>query len=124
MLLDEAQWIKNPESQLAKALYPLQSKMRICLTGTPIENRADDLWSIFHFLEPELLGERKEFLSQLQAAESDGRYRKRIQKLLRPFILRRLKEEVAQDLPEKMEYNDSPAIIRYVKSTLLSNIKK
>ncbi len=103
ILLDEAQWIKNPESQLAKALYALNSDTKICLSGTPVENRADDLWSIFHFLEPELLGERKDFLSQLQAAESDGRYKKRIQKLLRPFILRRLKEDVAQDLPEKME---------------------
>jgi SNF2 family DNA or RNA helicase len=103
ILLDEAQWIKNPESQLAKALYTLSADTKICLSGTPVENRADDLWSIFHFLEPELLGERKDFLSQLQAAESDGRYKKRIQKLLRPFILRRLKEDVAQDLPEKME---------------------
>jgi superfamily II DNA or RNA helicase len=103
VLLDEAQWIKNPESQLARVLYALNSEVKVCLTGTPIENRADDLWSIFHFLEPELLGEKKEFLAQLQAAESDGRYKKRIQKLLRPFILRRLKEDVAQDLPEKME---------------------
>lgn len=102
-LLDEAQWIKNPESQLARAVYGLRSEMKICLTGTPIENKADDLWSIFHFLEPDLLGGRKEFIGQLSAAESDGRYKKRIQKLLRPFILRRLKEEVAQDLPEKME---------------------
>ncbi len=103
ILLDEAQWIKNPDSQLAKALYTLSADTKICLSGTPVENRADDLWSIFHFLEPELLGERKDFLSQLSAAESDGRYKKRIQKLLRPFILRRLKEDVAQDLPEKME---------------------
>ena len=103
ILLDEAQWIKNPDSQLAKALYTLNADTKICLSGTPVENRADDLWSLFHFLEPELLGERKDFLSQLQAAMSDGRYKKRLQKLLRPFILRRLKEDVAQDLPEKME---------------------
>ncbi|MBS0627860.1 MAG: DEAD/DEAH box helicase family protein, partial [Verrucomicrobia bacterium] len=51
IVLDEAQWIKNPESQLAKACFSLRSDMRICLTGTPIENRAEDLWSLFHFLE-------------------------------------------------------------------------
>ncbi len=102
-VLDEAQWIKNPESQVARAAFMIRAAMKLCLSGTPIENRADDLWSLFRFLEPELLGERKDFLASLSAAEMDGRYKQKIKKLVRPFILRRLKEVVAKDLPEKVE---------------------
>jgi superfamily II DNA or RNA helicase len=103
IILDEAQWIKNADSQLAQAAYRLQAPMKICLTGTPVENRADDLWSLFHFLEPELLGEKKDFLASLDAAALDKRHSLKIRKLIRPLILRRVKEEVAQDLPEKIE---------------------
>lgn len=103
IVLDEAQWIKNPESQLAKACYELSAQMKICLTGTPVENRVDDLWSLFHFLEPELLGSRSDFLQRLATSQLDGRYAKQIRKLIRPFILRRMKEDVAEDLPEKIE---------------------
>lgn len=103
VILDEAQWIKNPESQLAKAAFGLQADTRLCLSGTPIENRADDLWSLFHFLEPELLGERKSFVKMLEASEVDDRRLQRIRKTVKPFILRRMKEDVAKDLPEKIE---------------------
>jgi SNF2 family DNA or RNA helicase len=103
IIFDEAQAIKNSESQLAKVSYLLQADMRLCLTGTPVENRAEDLWSLFHFLEPELLGTKKNFTSELSASEVDVRYKNRMQKKIRPFILRRRKEEVLQDLPEKLE---------------------
>ncbi len=103
VLLDEAQWIKNPESQLAKACFSLRSKMRLCLTGTPIENKAEDLWSLFHFLEPELLGEKETFISMLTSSAFDDRYRQRIRKKVQPFLLRRRKEEVLKDLPDKIE---------------------
>jgi superfamily II DNA or RNA helicase len=103
VILDEAQWIKNPDSQLAKVAYSLQADMRLCLTGTPIENRGDDLWSLFHFLDKDLLGDRQGFLAKLQSAAVDDRYRKQIRKIVHPFILRRMKTEVAQDLPEKIE---------------------
>ena len=103
IILDEAQWIKNPESQLARAAFGLQADAKLCLSGTPIENRADDLWSLFHFLEPGLLGERKSFVKMLEASELDDRRLQRIRKTVRPFILRRMKEEVAKDLPEKIE---------------------
>jgi len=103
ILLDEAQWIKNPESQLAKACFSLKSEMRLCLTGTPIENRAEDLWSLFHFLEPELLGEKEDFVSMLSSSSFDDRYRQKIRKKVQPFLLRRRKEEVLQDLPDKIE---------------------
>lgn len=102
VILDEAQSIKNPESQVAEAAYSLNSKMRIAITGTPVENRWDDLWSLFHFLEPELLDERKEFHASMIAAQVDDRYLKRVKKKIKPFLLRRTKEEVAIDLPEKI----------------------
>jgi superfamily II DNA or RNA helicase len=103
VILDEAQSIKNPDSQIAEAAFSLQAFMKVCLTGTPIENKAEDLWSLFHFLEPELLGERKAFQASAAAATADQRHLQEIKKKVRPFILRRLKEEVAQDLPEKIE---------------------
>lgn len=103
ILLDEAQWIKNAESQVAKACFSLRSEMRLCLTGTPIENRAEDLWSLFHFLEPELLGEKQHFISMLASSSLDDRYRQRIRKKVQPFLLKRKKEDVLQDLPDKIE---------------------
>jgi len=102
VILDEAQSIKNPESQVAESAYSLNSKMRIAITGTPVENRWDDLWSLFHFLEPELLDERREFHASMMAAQVDDRYLKRVKKKIKPFLLRRSKEEVAIDLPEKI----------------------
>ncbi len=93
VILDEAQMIKNPESQVAQCAYGLQAKMKLALTGTPIENRWDDLWSLFYFLMPELLGKRKTFGARVTF----------LKKKLRPFILRRTKDVVAKDLPEKIE---------------------
>lgn len=103
VVLDEGQTIKNPESQIAAVCCRLQAKTRFVITGTPIENRPEDLWSLFHFLLPDLLGERKEFQSQLLAGGSDARYIERIKRKVRPFILRRTKAEVAIELPEKLE---------------------
>ncbi|MES2345318.1 MAG: DEAD/DEAH box helicase [Chlamydiota bacterium] len=103
IVLDEAQMIKNPDSQVARAVFSLQANMRLVITGTPVENRSEDLFSLFHFLMPELLGERKDFQARLKAAESDGRYFKNIRKQIRPFILRRTKEVIADQLPDKIE---------------------
>jgi len=103
IVLDEAQWIKNPDSALAKAAFRLESDMKLCLTGTPVENRAQDLWSLFRFLEPELLGTKEDYLSTLSSSTLDLGYRERIRKKVKPFILRRRKEEVLPDLPEKIE---------------------
>ncbi|RYZ68711.1 MAG: DEAD/DEAH box helicase, partial [Proteobacteria bacterium] len=107
-VLDEAQTIKNPDSQIAKAAHQLKGQFRIALSGTPIENRLDDLWSQFQFINPGLLGTRESFREELadpissashQASSSLTRLRKRIQ----PFILRRLKKDVAPELPSKTE---------------------
>ena len=103
IVLDEAQTIKNPDSQIAKVAFSLQSRMRLAVTGTPIENRLDDLWSLFHFLMPSLLQKREDFHAQLQAASLDTRHLQQIKKKVRPFILRRKKEQVGLQLPPKME---------------------
>jgi SNF2 family DNA or RNA helicase len=92
IILDEAQAIKNPDSQAAQICCRLKSRFKLAMTGTPIENRYEDLWSLFRFLMPELLGERKE-----------SPVFERVRKKIRPFTLRRTKQEVALQLPEKQE---------------------
>jgi superfamily II DNA or RNA helicase len=101
-VLDEAQFIKNPHSQRAKAAFALSARYRVAMTGTPIENHLGDLWSVFHFLNPSLLGSLKHF--QLRYVkpierERDSAQQARLKKLVQPFMLRRRKEEVLLDLP-------------------------
>ncbi len=104
--LDEAQAIKNPGSRQTKAVKRLRAESRIVLTGTPVENRLSDLWSLFDFLSPGLLGSQrqfKEFVKRLEA-RSENRYAP-LRGLVQPYILRRLKTDksVIDDLPEKTE---------------------
>ena len=102
VLADEAQAIKNPGSKQSKAVRGLRAARRIALTGTPVENRLSDLWSIFDFVNPGLLGSLKSFLDYGKRANQDyGALRK----LTRPFILRRLKTDkrIISDLPDKTE---------------------
>lgn len=103
LILDEAQNIKNPRTQIFQAVIKLQSKFRLELTGTPVENHSEELWAHFHFLLPSLLGEETAFASDIQAGASDPRFLTKIKRKIAPFILRRKKEEVAKDLPEKIE---------------------
>ena len=103
VVLDEGQAIKNPDSQIANVCLRLKAQMRLAITGTPIENRSEDLWSIFRFLIPDLLGERRQFQGEMLAAQSDSRYLERVRKKIRPFILRRKKDQVALQLPPKLE---------------------
>lgn len=103
VILDESQSIKNPESKVSRAVRRLQARTRMVLTGTPIENSLSDLWSQMAFINPGLLGSLPAFKKQFaQPIEKNGdeRRRERLQKLIKPFILRRTKEEVASDLPE------------------------
>src|SRR5262249_29190818 len=102
VVLDEAQAIKNPSSQVAKAARLLRAENRLALTGTPIENHLRDLWSIFEFLNPGMLGRASIFKLHTSDA-SDDESRRLLSQALRPFILRRTKKEVARELPEKFE---------------------
>lgn len=103
LILDEAQAIKNARTHTFQTVCKLRARFRLSLTGTPLENHLNELWAHFRFLIPDLFGDEKEFANELQAGEADSRYLNRIRKKIRPFILRRKKEEVAKDLPEKIE---------------------
>ncbi len=106
IVLDEAQAIKNPNTRRARSVLSLKSPFKIALTGTPIENRIGDLWSIFASITPGLLGSREQFRKRFllpgqsnpSAAQST---REALARSIRPFILRRTKEEVALDLPDR-----------------------
>ena len=103
-ILDEAQAIKNAESQAAKAARLLKANHRLAMSGTPIENHLGELWSIFEFLNPGMLGTATVFKKNAGGASGqDEGARQLLAKALRPFILRRTKKEVVKDLPDKVE---------------------
>ena len=101
-ILDEAQYIKNPDSQTAQIARTLRATHRLALTGTPIENRLLDLWSILAFAMPGVLGNRTTFARSYNQQE-DALARRRLAARVRPFLLRRTKSQVAQDLPDRVE---------------------
>ena len=105
VVLDEAQYIKNPGTQVAKAAKRLRARVRFACTGTPIENRTQELWSIFDFLMPGVLGTRESFAKMYGNPSESGEFSaaSRLRALVGPFILRRLKGDVLRDLPEKTE---------------------
>jgi superfamily II DNA or RNA helicase len=105
VILDEAQHIKNPLSQTARAAKKLASERRLALTGTPIENRLSELWSIFDFVSPGLLGQLKTFEEKVARPidRGDDETARRLRNTIQPFVLRRLKKDVAVDLPSKIE---------------------
>lgn len=100
-VLDEGQFIKNPDAKVTQTCFAIRARHRIVLTGTPLENRQLDLWSIFRFLLPGLLGPRVAFEASLTADRAGTLDRLRAQ--LAPFILRRTKNAVATELPQKVE---------------------
>ncbi len=111
-IIDEAQYIKNHTTAAAKAVKVIRSRTRFALTGTPIENRLSELWSIFDFLIPGYLYGYDVFRNEFEAPivkNEDQEALERLQRMTAPFILRRMKENVLRDLPEKLEEN------RYVK---------
>ena len=106
VILDEAQAIKNAGSRQARAVKELRCRHRIALSGTPIENRLSDLWSLFDFLNPGLLGGVREFTAFLKSrSQTDQNQFKPLRRLVRPYILRRMKTDkrIITDLPEKTE---------------------
>ncbi|MCP4270095.1 MAG: DEAD/DEAH box helicase, partial [Candidatus Brocadiaceae bacterium] len=105
IILDEAQAIKNPGTKQTKNIKKLNSNNRIIMTGTPIENRLSDLWSLFDFLNPGLLGSAKEFSGFAKNVKKTHNGYSRLKKIISPYILRRLKTDktVISDLPDKVE---------------------
>jgi len=112
VVLDEAQNIKNPNSKAAQAAGRLNARQRLCLTGTPLENHLGELWSLFHFLMPGWLGDAKQFNRDYRTPiekHGDTDRLEHLTKRIKPFLLRRRKEQVAQELPPKNE------ILRWVE---------
>lgn len=106
VILDESQYIKNPDSKIYKAVNQLKSKHRLVLTGTPIENSLTDLWSQLNFLNKGLLGNlrffKREFVIPIEK-NTDPAKKEKLQQFIQPFVLRRTKNQVAKDLPDKSE---------------------
>ncbi|MBQ7621579.1 MAG: DEAD/DEAH box helicase, partial [Candidatus Methanomethylophilaceae archaeon] len=104
IILDEAQAIKNPNTKQSKSIRSLDGRFRIAMTGTPVENRLQDLWSIFDFINPGLLGTKDEFDRLAARMESNNSYG-RLRGAVAPFILRRMKTDksIISDLPDKLE---------------------
>jgi superfamily II DNA or RNA helicase len=104
IILDEAQAIKNEKTESAKAARLLRGNHRLALSGTPVENHLGELWSLFEFLNPGMLGRSGAFaLTGASKLDPDGETRKLLKHALRPFLLRRTKEQVAKELPPKVE---------------------
>lgn len=115
LVLDEAQAIKNPDTQVARATRSLGARKRVALTGTPIENSVSDVWSLEEYLNPTFLGDRKSFADRFVkpiAADERTRAAKRLRHALEPFVLRRLKSdpEIAGELGEKREIKEYCAL--------------
>jgi SNF2 family DNA or RNA helicase len=103
--LDEAHTIKNKDTKMAQAAFGLQAHTRIALTGTPIQNHLGEVWSLFNFINPGMLGNyegfQKKFVNQTEAGNKDRQHQ--LKRMLLPFILRRTKNEVIEELPDKTE---------------------
>ena len=137
LVLDESQYIKNAASKTYKAVNRLNSQHRLVLTGTPIENSLADLWSQLNFLNPGLLGNQAFFKREFQTPiekKDDPEKREKLQMLIRPFVLRRTKEEVAKDLPALTEQIRYCTMARgqrefyekeksFIRNTILQNIE-
>lgn len=112
LILDEAQCIKNHRTQFAQVALQIEAKHRLCMTGTPMENHLGELWSLFHFMMPGLLGEQKQFTRHFRTPiekQGDNERRNHLNRRIAPFLLRRTKEKVVAELPPKIE------IIRHVE---------
>ncbi|MDD4680451.1 MAG: DEAD/DEAH box helicase, partial [Clostridia bacterium] len=112
LILDEAQAIKNPGTKQTKAVKQISARMRIAMTGTPIENRLGDLWSLFDFLNQGLLGTAREFTTFTKELSDNTVGYAKLRKMIQPFLLRRLKTDksIIADLPDKLEMNVYPTL--------------
>ncbi len=108
-ILDEAQAVKNPATAVARHIRDIEARTRLALTGTPLENSLEDLWALFDWLIPGLLGDRKGFRTRFRTPierDGDTAAQATLNARIRPFLMRRTKAEVAADLPMKSEFNE------------------
>lgn len=134
VILDEAQTLKNPASQMAKSLRNIPAKGRLALTGTPLENSLQDLWTLIDWGNPGLLGDRKGFQKLFRTPiekHGDAVAQSRLNRRLRPFMLRRTKEQVATELPPKTEILErvdlskpQQALYEAVRSTMDARVRE
>ena len=125
VILDEAQAIKNPGTKQTKNVKQLKASCRIALTGTPVENRLADLWSIFDFLNPGLLGNAREFSGFAKKLKEQPDGYSRLKQVVSPFILRRLKSDksIIADLPEKIEMKSYATLSKKQAALYMSLLK-
>jgi superfamily II DNA or RNA helicase len=134
VVLDEAQAIKSPDAKATRAVCQLETAHRLCLSGTPIENNLDELWSQFAFLMPGLLGDRRGFTKRFRTPiekKGDDLRRMQLVRRIAPFILRRTKSEVATELPPKHTIlrrvtlaADQRELYETIRSTLLDTVRE
>ncbi len=133
LVLDEAQVIKNPKSQAAKTVRDIKTTHRLCLTGTPMENHLGELWAQFDFLMPGFLGDsaffKKIYRTPIEV-HGDSEQRERLSKRIKPFMLRRTKQEVAKELPPKTEitrsvplYDKQAALYESIRITMEKKVR-
>jgi superfamily II DNA or RNA helicase len=109
VILDEAQTIKNPNAETTRQALRLKARQRLCLSGTPLQNHLGELWSLFDFLSPGFLGNQKSFRTRYRTPiekYGDGPTQERLTRRVRPFLLRRTKNEVVRELPPKTEITE------------------
>lgn len=135
-IIDEAQYIKNPTTQAAKAVKAIESRNRFALTGTPIENRLSELWSIFEYLMPGYLYSYKYFKETfeqniVQGTNEEQKALGRLHAMIAPFLLRRLKKDVLKDLPDKIEKvvytrfdKEQEKLYKAAEKNIIMNLKK
>ncbi|MEB3768234.1 DEAD/DEAH box helicase [Acinetobacter sp. MD2] len=134
LILDEAQIIKNPNAKAAQVARQIQAKHRLCLTGTPMENHLGELWSLFYFLMPGFLSTQEKFNKNYRhpiEKHGDQPAREKLVGRIKPFILRRLKTEVAKELPAKttievnIDMNEQQSkLYEAVRATMQTNIRQ
>lgn len=129
LILDEAQFIKNPGAQVTQSVKKLKARFRLALTGTPLENRLLDLWSIVDFVQPGYLGSQEVFSEKYEpkGEETDGAQRiarRRMSARLRPILMRRLKRQVAKDLPDRIEERRDCALDDAQRTLYLAELRR
>ena len=107
LIIDEAHRIKNNESKLSKVVRLFNTKYKLLLTGTPLQNNMKELWSLLNFLIPKLFNNNKLFINHFNNhnLQNNPQIVNKLHRILRPFMLRRLKKDVSKDIPPKMEIN-------------------